>query len=148
MAADRRRDPERLSRTGGDPVVLLDSNFLFIPIRFGVDIFEELERLLGRPPICLVPEPIIEELRKLRLNAKPSFKKKIDFALEIANGCKVLKGRPRTGETVDDFILRSAADNGWLVATNDSGLRRRLRDAGVPVIYLRQRAYLEVDGYV
>jgi rRNA-processing protein FCF1 len=58
----------------------------------------------------------------------------------------VLEEELGAGETVDDFLLRSAADKGWLVATNDSDLRRRLRRVGVPVIYLRQRAYLEIDG--
>jgi rRNA-processing protein FCF1 len=32
------------------------------------------------------------------------------------------------------------------VATNDRALRRRLRAAGVPVIFLRQRSRLAVEG--
>lgn len=148
MAADRRRDPEGLSRTGHGAAVILDSNFLFIPLRFGVDIFEELQRLLGKLPRCIVPKPIIEELKLLRPEAKPSFKKELDFALDLAGRCEVLEENPRYGEPVDDFVLRLAVSNGWLVATNDSDLRRRLREVGVPIIYLRQRAYLEIDGLV
>jgi rRNA-processing protein FCF1 len=146
MAADRRRDPEGLSRTGAS--VLLDSNFLFVPLRFGVDIFEELQRLLGRTPRCLVPRPIVEELRHLKINAKPSLKKEVDFALDLAHRCELLDEELLPGEEVDDFILRLAVENGWPVATNDSGLRRRLRGIGVPVIYLRQQAFLEIDGLV
>ena len=147
MATDRRRDPEGLSRITG-VAVLLDSNFLFVPLRFGVDIFEELQRLLGRTPRCLVPRPIIEELRHLRIDAKPSLEKEVDFALDLANRCELLDECLLPGEEVDDFILRLAVENGWPVATNDSGLRRRLRGAGVPVIYLRQQAFLEIDGLV
>ena len=148
MAADRRRDPEGLSRTAGGAAVVLDSNFLFVPLRFGVDIFEEFQRLLGKTPHCLVPRPIIEELRHLRIDAKPSFEKEIDFALDLANRCELLDEGLLHGEEVDDFILRLAVENGWPVATNDSSLRRRLRRAGVPVIYLRQQAFLEIDGLV
>ena len=146
MAADRRRDPEGLSRTGA--AVLLDSNFLFVPLRFGVDIFEDLQRLLGRTPRCLIPRPIIEELRHLKIDAKPSLEKEVDFALDLAHRCEFLDEGLLPGEEVDDFILRLAVENGWPVATNDSGLRRRLRRAGIPVIYLRQQAFLEIDGLV
>ncbi len=146
MAADRRRDPEGLSNTSA--AVLLDSNFLFVPLRFGVDIFVELQRLLGRIPRCLVPRPIIDELRHLRIDVKPSLEKEVDFALDLANRCELLDEGLLPGEEVDDFILRLAVENGWPVATNDSDLRRRLRGAGVPVIFLRQQAFLEIDGLV
>ncbi len=147
MATDRCRDPEGLNRKTG-LAVLLDSNFLFVPLKFGVDIFEELKRLLNRTPRCLVLRPIIEELRHLRIDAKPSLEKEIDFALDLTYRCELLDEDLLPGEEVDDYILRLAVENGWPVATNDSDLRRRLREAGVPVIYLRQQAFLEIDGIV
>lgn len=146
MASDRHRRPTGLGRADLGPAVILDSNFLFVPLLFGVDIFEELHRLLGESLRCLVPEPIIGELRLLRLDAKPSFRKEIDFALGLVERCEVMDEDKVAGETVDDFILRIAMKTGYPVATNDSELRRRLREAGVPVIYLRQRAYLEING--
>lgn len=148
MAADRVRDHKGLSAAGRGATVILDSNFLFVPLRFGVDIFDELRRLLGGPHRCVVPRPVVDELKLLRPEAKPSLKKEIDFALKLTERCEVLEEELGAGETVDDFLLRSAADKGWLVATNDSDLRQRLRRVGVPVIYLRQRAYLEIDGLV
>lgn len=148
MASDRNRRPTGLGLADLDPAVILDSNFLFVPLRFGVDIFEELHRLLGEPLRCLVPEPVIGELRLLRLDAKPSFRKEIEFALGLVEKCEVLDEDQLAGETVDDFILRIATQTGHPVATNDSELRRRLREAGVPVIYLRQRAFLEINGSI
>lgn len=148
MAADRHRDPEGLSRTAPGAAVVLDSNFLFIPLRFGLDIFDELHRLLGEPLRILVPKPVIEELRLLRLDAKPSFVKEIDFAVGLVERCEVLDENLDPGENVDDFILRITSRTGYPVATNDADLRQRLRAVGVPVVYMRQRAFLEIDGNI
>lgn len=146
MAADRHRGTAGLSRAG--PAVILDSNFLFVPLRFGVDIFDELHRLLGEPLHCIIPEPVLRELRLLRQDAKPSFRKEIDFALGLVDRCEVLEKDSDPGETVDDYILRLASRTRYPVATNDGDLRQRLREAGVPVVYLRQQAYLEINGIV
>lgn len=128
--------------------VLLDSNFLFIPLRFRVDIFEELKRLFGEAVRCIVPTPIVEELRLLRLDAKPSLRREIDFALGLTARCEVLEDSLRDGETVDDYVLRVAMETGCPVATNDASLRRRLREECIPVVYLRQHSYLELDGFI
>ncbi len=146
MAADRDRDAEGLRL--GSRGVILDSNFLFVPLRFGVDIFSEVERLLGPSVVCLVPVAVLAELGLLRDGASPSLVGEIDFALELAGRCRVLEGDRLAGESVDDLILRLAVGGGFLVATNDGGLRRRLRGEGVAVVFLRQRAFLEVEGYV
>ena len=60
--------------------IIIDSNFLFVPLQFGVDIFEELRRLLGGSIRCVVPSTVLEELQLLRRDSKPSVKKQIDFA--------------------------------------------------------------------
>ncbi len=146
MAADRDRDAEGLRL--GSRGVILDSNFLFVPLRFGVDIFGEVERLLGPLVVCLVPAAVLAELGRLRGESSPGLVREIDFALELAGRCRVLEGDRLEGESVDDLILRLAVGGGYLVATNDGGLRRRLRGEGVAVVFLRQKAYLEVEGYV
>lgn len=128
--------------------VTIDSNFLFIPLQFGVDIFEELRRLLGGSVRCVVPSAVLAELQLLRRNAKPSVKKRIDFALSLAERCEKVEVDVEDGETVDDSIVRLAKLLRCPVATNDAELRRRLRAKKIPVIYLRQKAYLEMDGVV
>jgi len=147
MEAHRRRHPQGLKAEADErtTTVILDSNFLFVPLRFGVDIFEELRRLLGNV-LCVVPSPVIEELRLLREGAKPSLKKEVEFALSMAGRCETADEAVEPGETVDEVILRLARSWRCPVATNDSELRRRLRSEGVPVIYLRQRAYLDIEG--
>ena len=146
MATDRRGDPEGLTRTRPSAAVILDSNFLFIPLRFGVDIFDELHRLLGRNVRCVVTTSIIDELRLLRTDARPSFIKEVDFALNLVDRCEVMEASLDPGETVDDSIVRVASDGLFIVATNDAELRRRLRKAGVSVVFLRQKSHLEIEG--
>ena len=146
MAVNRDRDPEALRVSGRTPAVILDSNFLFIPYRFGVDIFDELERLLGVPLRCLVPQCVIDELQSLDNDASPGFSKEIRFALKIIERCKIVDINPAEGEAVEDHHLRIAVQTVYPVATNDSELRKRLKNEKVSVIYLRQRAYLMLDG--
>ena len=148
MATDRSRDPEGLTREEPSAAVILDSNFLFIPHRFRVDIFEELRRLLGRNVRCVVTTPIMDELKLLGFDAKPSLRREVDFALEFTDGCEVMDDSLGPGETVDDSILRLALERRFTVATNDAELRKRLRKVGIPVVFLRQKNHLEIDGIV
>ncbi len=148
MATDRSRDPEGLTRTEPSAAVILDSNFLFIPHRFRVDIFEELRRLLDRNVRCIVTTPIIDELKLLGSDAKPSLRREVDFALGLTDSCEVMDESLGPGETVDDSILRIALERRFTVATNDAELRKRLRKVGIPVVFLRQKNHLEIDGIV
>lgn len=135
-----------MTRTETSAAVILDSNFLFIPHRFRVDIFEELRRLLGRNVRCIVTTPIIDELKLLGSEAKPSFRRDVDFALGFMDSCDVMDESLDPGETVDDSILRIALERRFTVATNDAELRKRLRKVGIPVVFLRQKNHLEIDG--
>jgi rRNA-processing protein FCF1 len=148
VAADRRRYAEGLDLDRHPAGVLLDSNFLFIPLRFGVDIFDELRRLLGENVKCLVTRPVLTELDLLRRGAKPGFLKEIGFARKMAEKCDVFEDSLRIGETVDQSLVRVAIEQGFNVATNDAELRKTLKKASVSVVFLRQRAFLEVDGVI
>ena len=146
MEANRRRNTYSI-RTKSDErttTIILDSNFLFVPLRFGVDIFEEFKRLLVNVR-CVVPSPVLEELRFLKEEAKTS-PKEAEFALTMAGRCEIIHEAVEPGETVDEVILRLARSWRCPVATNDSELKQLLRSEGIPVIYLRQRAYLEIEG--
>ena len=130
------------------PTVILDTNFLFIPRQFGVDIFDELQRLLGGPVRCIVPSTVLEELRLLRQDAKPSDRGRVAFALSLAERCERLEVDAGEGESVDDGIIRLAKRLRCPVATNDADLKRKLRAEMIPIIYLRKKAYLEMEGAV
>jgi len=45
--------------------VLFDTNFLMVPIRFGVDVISELDRLLEARYHATILTPVIDELQTL-----------------------------------------------------------------------------------
>ncbi|RJS89045.1 30S processome protein Utp24 [Candidatus Bathyarchaeota archaeon] len=129
--------------------MLLDSNFLLVPILFGVDIFEEIPKLLDRDVDFILLRPVYEEMRRLAIEGSPKVRKEASSALELSRGrCLVMDFEASGEEEVDDILLRAAEELRCPVATNDGALRRRLRERGVPVIYLRQKSLLKIDGWV
>lgn len=124
--------------------IILDANFLMIPESHGVDVFDELNRILDKKHELFVPEVVIGELRNLKENGTPSEKKAAKVAIELASEAKKIPSE----KPADEEILRLAEKENCAVATNDSSLRKRLRNEGVPVIYLRQETHLEVEGSI
>lgn len=127
--------------------VILDSNFLFIPFQFRIDVLKELENIIGRfEPIVL--STTVEELKDLARDKSEKTRKQALLALEIAERCVLVGVEKDPTETYDDVILRKSKEWSCPVATNDKELRRRLRKEFIPVIYLRQRKRLELEGYI
>jgi len=127
--------------------VILDANFLLLPFQFKIDIFGEIEALIGRfEPIVL--STTIEELKKLSAKKSSKISRLALSALEVAEKCRLIEARAKPGENYDDVLLRVAREENCLVATNDRKLRNKLRETGVPTIFLRQRSYLQVEGYI
>lgn len=128
------------------PKILFDTNFLMIPLRFGVDVFEEAERVFNQLPEYYVTRSVLREIRLLKQGASPSLAKELCFAEKLAERCSVLEVEAEDAETVDESILRTAIGKRMIVGTTDAELRKRLREAGVKVLVLRQRRYLELVG--
>lgn len=67
------------------------------------------------------------------------------LAIQIALGFEAIALGYSTS-SVDDQLLMVAKEKGYIIATADSALRRRLRDEGLSVIYLkRSRLIPETD---
>jgi hypothetical protein len=126
----------------------LDSNFLLVPSQFRLDIFEELTALLGQRIDPVILSPIYDELVKIAERGAPKMRRYASLALVLTKKCRLVPVERSAEESTDDVITRIAAEWKTPVATNDRGLRRRLRDVGVAVIYLRQKSRLEIDGTV
>jgi len=127
--------------------VILDANFFFVPSQFKLDIFEELENLLNRRFEAILLSSTQKELQGLA-ESTPKTKKQALLALRFAEKCRFVPVEKGLMETFDDVIVRVASEGKIPVATNDKELRRRLRQKGVPVIFLRQKHRLELDGAV
>ena len=135
--------------------VLLDTNFLLIPGRFGVDIFAEIERVCDFPyHVCLL-KGSFEELRAIasgegirRQAGKDRSAASLGLELVKAKNLTIIDDSQLEGSAVDDRILSFAVENRAIVATQDAELKRRLRREGLPVIVLRQLSRLSLEGFV
>ncbi len=114
--------------------VLFDANALMMPLEQGVDLFSEVQALVGAfDPV--VPTEVRAELAGVaRQQGRRGAAAR--FGLSLAARCAEvpLGGGERT---VDAGISAYARNHDCLVATSDRELRRSLLRDGVPVIALR-----------
>jgi rRNA-processing protein FCF1 len=66
--------------------------------------------------------------------------------MEYTGRCETVNVEKDVGESCDDVVLRTAKEWGCAVATNDAKLRKRLRESGVTVVFVRKRSRLEAEG--
>ena len=118
--------------------VIIDTNGFMIPVQFGVDIFEELKRLGFNE--FYVPEAVVFEIEKLIKREKGSDRIAAKVARSMMERCERIAARG----PADDVILNLAKKMDAAVLTNDIGLKRRLADAGVQIVSLRQRNRLDL----
>ncbi len=126
--------------------VLLDSNFLFVPSQFKLDVFDWLDRLLNHKYYPIILSPTYDEMVILSEKSSPRMRQHALMALELAEKCKRVQVEQKAAESHDDVIVRVAKDWNCFVATNDRELRKRLRNINIPVIYLREKSRLEMEG--
>jgi len=135
--------------------VLLDSNFLLVPIQFKIDIYEEIRNLLGNPRFLILTE-IFNEL-EIKLNRERRHK----FKLELTTSLKLLEqkkreipelfieyeGRNTTNIPVDDYLIDVSKElsrklGTVYIATNDKLLRKKARKNGIKTIFMRKKQFL------
>lgn len=120
--------------------ILLDTNFLLIPIQFKVDIFQEIQRVCDFRYTLYIVDQTLEELRQIGLQGKVKDRlaAKVAISLVKSKNIQILDSHM---EKVDDAITRLAGES-IIVATNDRGLKRRVLEKGARVLALRQEKYL------
>jgi rRNA-processing protein FCF1 len=129
--------------------VIVDSNALFAPSQFKIDVFGELERLLKRRFELILLSPVKYELELLAETGSPKTRRMAGYALKLSENFTYVKvDYGASTQEADDGIFRTAAAWKAPVFTNDVHLRQRLRDISVPVIYVRQKSHLEIDGKI
>ena len=125
--------------------IILDSNAFFVPLQFKIDIVEELKTLLNMRHELVLLSPVKQELERLVNEGSPQTRKNAVYALKLAEKCKLVN--VKDGENpVDDVIMEAARKGNCAVFTNDKQLKKKLRDINVPVIYVRQKSRLNLDG--
>ena len=139
----------KFSQVEKKPVkVILDSNALFVPFQFKIDILDALEQLLERSHELILISPVKRELEALAKKGSPKMRKNALYALKLAEKCSYVEVDAPASALADDIIVEIAKEWKSPVFTNDRQLKKRLRDISVPVIYVRQKSRLEIDGMI
>jgi len=128
--------------------VILDTNVFFVPLQFKIDIFEELETLLNMNFEPVVLSPIKRELEKIAKQDSPKMRKLASYALKLAEKCVFFEVKGKISSSPDDAIVEMAKKWRCPVFTNDRELKKKLRNIRVPVIYVRQKSRLEINGRI
>lgn len=115
-------------------LVLLDTNFLMIPVEFRIDIFEGIRNMIPDASFATV-SGVIRELGRIK-DGK--------IAEKIINRENV-KVVDREGK-VDDALLNYAKEKDAVVCTNDKELKERCLKQGITVIFMRDKSKLDIMG--
>lgn len=123
--------------------IIIDTNFFMVPFQFNVDVIDELQKKLPSYKL-IAPSCVIDELYGLKHNSKGKTRLNAGMALKLAKSSPVeIKDISLLeNETVDDALLRISE----VLATNDIELKKRAKENGISVVYLRQKKYIAVDG--
>jgi rRNA-processing protein FCF1 len=114
-------------------MIVLDTNALMMPVECDVRLFEELERVAPTGDY-LVPDAVRAELAKLA-DGNGNEATAAAVGLDLLERCSVAE---TDADYADDAVLELATgEEATHAVTNDKPLKRRLLDAGVPVISLR-----------
>jgi rRNA-processing protein FCF1 len=113
--------------------VILDTNVLIMHMEYRVNLEDELTRLLGAYEI-LIPSAVVWELKGIS-------NKYSNLALKFIENFRIVDSVKKG----DEAILSLACHLNAVVVTNDRELRAKLKECDLKVIYIRQRAYLEID---
>lgn len=122
-------------------MIVLDTNALMMPVECEVRLFEELDRLLSDAEEYLAPEAVRDELDKLADGAGNEATA-ATVGRDLLDRCTLA---PAEADYADDAVLELATrEDVTHAVTNDNPLKRRLLDAGIPVISLRGRNKLGI----
>lgn len=128
-------------------LVVPDTNFLLVPGQFGVDIIGELHRILDVKFRVLVPNVVLDELNVIERKSRGRDLMAVRMAKKLAERFETVEIGRFGEKPIDDQIFDFAVKNERvIVCTNDKGLKKRLREIGVPVVYLRSKKILELEG--
>ncbi len=149
MAVDRLRN---------NTIVILDTNAIFMPFQFKLNLDSELSRLLGEYEI-IIPTCILTELRALRDTekfgkpaldlalSKPQPKWYSDLEAHLLEHPTIAHVRGAEEKT-DNILLHIAQELNAIVVTNDKILLKRLKENKLQTISMRGKKYLKLNSEV
>jgi len=121
--------------------IVLDTSFLVAAYELKVDVIEGIFNVCNFKYELFVLDGTINELERLINSSSLSRKQAANYALKLiqSHNIKVLNAEK---EHVDDALV---ALRGYIVATEDTELKRRLRNIGVKILNIRQKKLVVLE---
>ena len=114
--------------------IQLDTNFLISSIKFRIDIISELK---GNELFVL--DLVVKELENISEGkSRNSVSARLVLELIEGKGLKILKSKERQA----DLSLLEYGKNGYVIATQDLVLKRKLKEVGAKIACIRQKKYV------
>jgi rRNA-processing protein FCF1 len=137
------------------PIIIFDTNALFIPFEFKINLDSELKRLFGEYEI-VIPTCVLKEIRRLSNTerfgkmalclaekiSQPNWYLDIEMKLlnELTEKPQIYDENP-----IDNQILEIAKNINGIVLSNDRDFLKKLTANDVKTISLRKKKYLVTD---
>jgi rRNA-processing protein FCF1 len=121
--------------------IILDTNFLLIPYQSKVDVFSEIKRICDFKYRLYVIDKTVDELKKIMAKQKGKHRMSAMLGLVFIEQNKIAKIKTKEQKNVDSLIIGKADEN-TIVATQDAGLKRRLKKKGIGLIVMKGKAHL------
>ncbi len=135
---------EFLDFNSSKEVLVFDTNFLFVPFEFRVEVISEIQKVLGKSVAFVIVKETIDELYNIEKKGDKNKK----FLPLIATFLKKYNIKVITNVLseeithVDDILC--ALPNNFAIATNDKLLKQRLWKIPKRVVFMRQMSYLDL----
>lgn len=121
--------------------VILDSNFLLVPYKYHIDIFLEINCLIGNI-YFVISKGILNELKSLS-NKRGRTALEARFALKLIEKNKEKIKIVSSIEPVDGWILRYAKKYRAIVCTDDIKLKNSLRREKIRVLMVKSKSRID-----
>jgi len=116
--------------------IIFDTNMLIYCVKYKIDIAKQLR---GNEFFLL--DSVLAELKKIS-TGKGKKAELAKIVLQLIKNFKKIKHEAKTAASVDSLLFE-LGKKGYVIATQDTELQKRLKAAGARYIYLRQKKYFE-----
>lgn len=122
--------------------IILDTNILLAIFELKLDLFSELDRVcLFNYRVCIL-DVTLDEVEKLINGSTLQQRQAARSALQLIRKKELKIIVTPKNALVDDLLLQQKHA---IIATADRELKRRLRNAGMQIISIRQKKYLMLE---
>ena len=121
-------------------IVLLDTSFLVSALKFKIDIYDEISRVVPERHELATLDNVIAELEKLTARKEPN----AALAMQLVTHKKVSIYKGKRIQC-DDALVEFAKEKGAMICTQDKELKKKAKSQNIRVITIKNKSHLGED---